>query len=288
MQGRKLPLYEIDRRAEIDLRTVLYVPPLGENTAFEGFQEVVARLRAPDGCPWDRKQTHSSLKRYLLEEAYELLDALDREDPVSIAEELGDLLLQILLHTQIGVEEGEFGMVDVLSGIHDKIVRRHPHIFAGTTVEGAEGVITAWENIKAQERLEKGNAEGSVGMLEGVPQALPALTQAQEIQERAARVGFDWADIVPVYGKVEEELREVREAAGTDQVAGEIGDLLFAVVNLSRWLGVDAEAALRSSGKSFRRRFRYIEEQVSASGKKLQELTLSELDVYWDEAKRKE
>lgn len=285
---QSLPLYEIDRQDQIGLRTVLYVPPLGEETSFEAFQEVVARLRAPDGCPWDRKQTHSTLKRYLLEETYELLDALDREAPAAIAEELGDLLLQILLHAQIGLEEGEFNMVDVLSGIHEKIVRRHPHIFADARVEDEAGVIAVWEQIKAREREDKGETERSAGMLEGIPRSLPALSQAQEVQTRAARVGFDWDDVSPVYEKIEEELLEVRQAESSDQIQAEIGDLLFAVVNLARWLGVDAETALRTTSARFRRRFQFIEKQAALTGKRLDQMTLAEMDRFWDEAKRNE
>ncbi len=283
-----LPLYEIDRRVEIGLRTVLFLPPLEAHTSFEAFQELVGRLRAPDGCPWDRKQTHESLRRYLLEETYELLEALDQQDEEKIAEELGDLLLQILLHAQIGIEEGEFSMKDVLSGIHQKIVRRHPHVFGGSKVEDAEGVVTVWDQIKAEERQQKNGIEEQGGRLSGVPTVLPALSQAQEIQSRAARVGFDWDDIKPVHEKVVEEHEEVRQAVGKTEVEAEIGDLLFAVVNLARWLEVDAEIALRAANLRFRKRFGFIEMRARQTGRELSEMTLAEMDLIWDEAKNQE
>jgi tetrapyrrole methylase family protein/MazG family protein len=283
---QSLQLYEIDRQPAIGLRTSLYVPPLDVYTSFEEFQEIVARLRAPDGCPWDREQTHQSLKRYLLEEAYELLDAIELEEPDKITEELGDLLLQILLHAQIGIEEGEFSMVDILSGIHQKIVRRHPHVFADTMVQDAQGVVHTWEKIKADERKEKDPDNDSTGMLKGLPRSLPALSQAQEIQERAARVGFDWETIDPVYEKVTEEFEETRRATDQKQLEAEIGDLLFAVVNLARWHKVDAEAALRSSGDRFRARFHHIERQAQNANRNLSEMSLSEMDRYWEEAKK--
>ena len=284
----KMPLFEIDRCDEVGLRTVLYLPPLEKHTSFEAFQELVGQLRAPGGCPWDRKQTHDSLRRYLLEETYELLDALDQKDEEKIAEELGDLLLQILLHAQIGIEEGEFSMTDVLSGIHQKIVRRHPHVFGNVTVEDADGVVATWEQIKAVERAEKKVADEPAGRLESVPAALPALSQAQEIQARAAHVGFDWEDIAPVHAKILEEIEEVRQADGEGEREVEIGDLLFAVVNLSRWLDVDAETALRYANRRFKNRFRFIERRANEQGRDLKDMTLAEMDLIWDEAKRKE
>ena len=283
-----IPLYEIDRQEEISLRTVLYVPPLPVEMSFEEFQEVIARLRAPDGCPWDREQTHLSLRRYLLEETYELLEALDNELPEKTAEELGDLLVQILLHAQIGVEEGEFGMADVLAGIHRKIVRRHPHVFGDLSVTDAGGVVATWEKVKAQERIENSETNSAVGLLRGVPASLPALSQAQEIQTRAARVGFDWDDIEPVYGKVTEEFAEVKEAAGSPRIESEIGDLMFAAVNLARWLNIDAETALRSTNARFKKRFEHIEKRATESGKQLTDMTLGEMDRFWAEAKSNE
>jgi tetrapyrrole methylase family protein/MazG family protein len=280
----EIPLFEIDRSPHTGLLTSLYVPPLVEGSAFEDFQEIVAHLRAPDGCPWDREQTHRSLRQHLLEETYEALDALDREDTQAMAEEFGDLLLQIVLHAQIASEAGEFRMVDILRGIHDKIVRRHPHVFGTTRVEGVGGVLANWEKLKAAERGT--NRGGEIkGLLDGVPASLPALSQAQEIQERAARVGFDWPDIQGVLEKVIEEVGEVREASGEEALTGELGDLFFAVVNLARWKNVDAESALRQTNARFRRRFAYIEEQARRQGKILQDMSLEEMDELWEAAK---
>ena len=261
----------------------LLVHALPEGSSFELFQEVIAHLRAPDGCPWDRKQTHGSLRPYLLEETYEALTALDAEDPGKMAEELGDLLLQIVLHAQIGSETGAFRMTDILRGIHDKIIRRHPHVFGDVVVHDEGGVLVNWERLKAEERAVNGEPEK--GMLDGVPVALPALTQAQEIQERAARVGFDWQDIEPVRRKILEELGEVDMAGDSVEREKELGDLLFAVVNLVRWHGVDAESALRETNQRFRNRFSYIEKRSRQTGKPLLQMSLEEMDVWWEEAK---
>src|SRR3990170_2577465 len=277
-------LFEIDRSPHIGLLTALYVPPLAADTSLEAFQEVVARLRAPDGCPWDMEQTHNTLRKYLLEETYEALEALDAEDPDALREELGDLMLQIVLHAQIGVEEGEFTMAEVLQGINQKIVRRHPHVFGETKIDGVDGVLQNWQKLKDQERFDNGVGE-TKGMLDGVPKILPALSQSQEIQDRDARVGFDWPDIQPVYEKLFEEIEEVRQAEGDNQRAGELGDLLFAVVNLVRWYKVDAESALRAANTKFRRRFAYIEKRARETGRELTGMTLAEMDQWWDEAK---
>ncbi len=280
-----LSLYEIDRSPHIGLLTALYVPPLGAGTSFEAFQEIIAHLRAPNGCPWDCEQTHLSLRPYLLEEAYEVLAALDSGDSQALREEFGDLLLQIVLHAQIASEEGEFRMADVLSGIHEKIVRRHPHVFGDVTVDGVGRVLQNWEKLKAEEREAKGKAEAS--LLDSVPLALPALIQAIEYQKRAARVGFDWREVTGVLDKICEEAGEVR-TANDDQRAAELGDLLFAVVNLARWYKVDAESALRESNLRFRRRFSYIEKTARAQGRELSAMSLEEMDALWDEAKREE
>ena len=282
-----LCLYEIDRSPYIGLLTILFVPALEKEASFEAFQEIIARLRAPDGCPWDKKQTHQSLRPYLLEETYELIDALDKEDPEKMAEEFGDLLLQILLHAEIAIEEGEFNMTDILQGIHRKIVRRHPHVFKQQNAKDADEVLVNWEKIKEEERQENGEAEKNKGLLDGIPAALPALLQAQQIQERAARVGFDWDTIEPVLGKVKEEMEEVQEAVGKPELASEVGDLLFSVVNLARWYEVDAESVLRETSQRFKKRFKYIEMQARKNGQDLNSMTLDEMDKYWDEAKGK-
>lgn len=262
----------------------LHIPPLGENTSFESFQEVVARLRAPDGCPWDREQTHLSLRPHLMEEAYEVLDAMDRSDSAALCEELGDLLLQIVLNAQIAYEDKEFRMTDVLEGINSKLIRRHPHVFGELSVGGVDGVLKNWEKLKEIERAQNGEADKK-GLLDGVPKAIPALTQAQEYQDRAARVGFDWAEIAPVIDKVREELDEVLQAPDEEQRAGELGDLLFAVVNLARWYKVDAESMLRQTNARFARRFKHIEARSAEQGRKLTEMTLEEMDRFWEEAK---
>ncbi|HIC95376.1 TPA: nucleoside triphosphate pyrophosphohydrolase, partial [Candidatus Bipolaricaulota bacterium] len=230
--SRTFPLYELDRQEGMDDLTTLHVPPLPRPSSLTTLQDVVAHLRAPDGCPWDREQTHQTLRPYLLEEAYEVLAALDADDPQLLREELGDLLLQILLHAQIAVEEGEFSLAQVAESIIAKLIHRHPHVFGDVMVADAQEVIRNWEQLKREERGERG------GIFSGIPASLPALACSQEIQKRVARLGFDWPDREGVWAKVEEELRELREARGEGR-AREFGDLLFVLVNLARWLGVD-------------------------------------------------
>jgi tetrapyrrole methylase family protein / MazG family protein len=285
-QVEALALYAIDRSPQVGLQTCLYLPPLGDNTSFEAFQEIVAHLRAPEGCPWDREQTHQTLRPHLLEEAYEVLSALDAGDPEALREELGDLLLQIVLHAQIAGEYGEFTMSDVLQGIHTKLVHRHPHVFTGLKIPDPKGVIENWERIKAAERASSGKE--AEGILAGVSLALPALSQAQSYQERAARVGFDWPNVQGVLDKIVEEVEEVRGTATTEGKALEVGDLLFAVVNLARWYGLDAESALREANARFRRRFARIEAAAHAQGRPLAEFSLEEMDALWESAKGEE
>ncbi len=280
-----LPLYEIDRSPHIGVLTTLYVPPLDPESSFEAFQEVIARLRAPDGCPWDRKQTHRSLRPYLLEEAYEVLDALDRDDPQALKEELGDLLLQILMHTQIATELGEFTMPDVLRTIHRKMVRRHPHVFGDVHVDSAEEVLRNWEQIKRREAKAQGKKQG---LLEGVGKALPALAKAQAVQRKVAEVGFDWDRLEPVWEKLMEELDEVRGASTHEERFRELGDAFFALVNLARWYNVDAESALREAVNRFIQRFREVERRLQARGRSLEEASLDEMDAAWEDAKRDE
>lgn len=278
-----LSLYEIDRSPHIAHLTSLYLPALPQPSSFEYFQEIIAHLRAPEGCPWDREQTHLSLRPYLLEEAYEVLEALDQEDSESLCEELGDLLLQVVLHSQIAIEDGSFSMADILAGISAKIVRRHPHVWGENTVvvNNVSDLNRVWE---AQKQAEKANTAQKSSLLADVPNAFPALIQAYKYQKKAAKVGFDWADIAPVYGKILEEVEEIRTAPNPDEQSKEIGDLLFAVVNLARWLKVDPEIALRESNQRFRRRFEYIEQH---SQQELSQMTLAEMDALWDEAKQK-
>ena len=261
----------------------LYIPALGEGTSFESFAEIVAHLRAPNGCPWDREQTHESLRKHLLEESYEAISAIDSADFEDMREEFGDLLLQVVLQSQIANEAGQFNVNQVIQGIHSKIVRRHPHVFGDVKLEGVDGVLANWEKLKEKERSEKKEVRG---LLDGVPQALPALSQAQEYQDRAARVGFDWADIQDVLDKVREEIDEIKNAETDFELASEIGDLLFALVNVARWKHVDAESALRGTNLKFKKRFAYVEQGAKKQGRNLSELSLEEMDVFWNDAKR--
>jgi len=279
----EIKLYEIDRSEHIGLLTSLYIPPLEEGTSFEAFQEIVAHLRAPDGCPWDREQTHESLRTHLMEEAYETLDALDSGDFDAIQEELGDLLLQIVLHSQIANEEGEFTINTVIKGIYDKIVRRHPHVFGEVQLDGVKGVLQNWEKLKEAERKDNGKKEK--GILDGVPLALPALTQAQEYQDRAARVGFDWPVVDGVLDKIAEEIQEIKEATNEEELIEEIGDLFFVLVNLTRWKKIDAESALRGTNLKFKQRFAHVEQGAKKQSRELSSLSLDEMDALWDEAK---
>ena len=261
----------------------LFVPSLGEGTSFEAFAEIVSHLRAPDGCPWDKEQTHATLRKHLLEESYETLSALDANDVDGMREEFGDLLLQIVLNSQIAYESGEFTMTHVTKSIYDKIVRRHPHVFGDVKLNGVDDVLTNWEKLKEKER---GGKKEDKGILDGVPAALPALNQAQEYQDRAARVGFDWSEIDDVLEKVREEIEEIKAAENLEQVKGELGDLFFVLVNLSRWREVDAESALREANLKFKRRFGYVEKSAKAQGRNLSDMTLEEMDAFWDEAKK--
>jgi tetrapyrrole methylase family protein/MazG family protein len=260
--------------------TVIYVPPLDIPGGFERFQETIAHLRAPEGCPWDRKQTHESLRPYLLEETYEVLDALDSGDVKALREELGDLLLQIVLHSQVAVDLGEFRMADVIAAINSKIIRRHPHVWGTTEVNDDQDVKVNWDKLKQVEK--NGERESR---LDGVPRALPALSLAFSYQDRAARVGFDWETIEPVIAKLHEEIGEMLAAEDDDSRAKEVGDLLFAATNVARWLGVDPESALRGANARFYRRFKYIEQQAALRGRGVDDMSLAEMDALWDEAK---
>ena len=263
--------------------TSLYIPSLREGTSFEAFAEIVAHLRAPNGCPWDREQTHKSLRKHLLEEAYEAIAAIDSGDFVDMREEFGDLLLQVVLQSQIANEEGQFNVNQVIQGIHSKIVRRHPHVFGDLQLDGVKGVLANWEKLKEHERRQKKEAKG---LLDGVPVALPALSQAQEYQDRAARVGFDWPEIEGVLEKISEEIEEVKRASDEEELAAEIGDLLFALVNLARWKKVDAESVLRETNRKFKKRFVYVEQGAKKQGRELSTLSLVEMEGFWQEAKR--
>jgi tetrapyrrole methylase family protein/MazG family protein len=247
------------------------------------------RLRLPDGCPWDREQTHESLRNHLLEEAYEVYDALAAGATPALAEELGDLLLQVVLHAQLAAEAGVFDLTDVEATLARKIVRRHPHVFGDAEARTATDVNRQWERIKADERSASGeNGAAPRGALDGVSRSLPALAASQEMQERAANIGYEWPTIEGVLDKVHEELAELRAAATRAEQAEEYGDLLFVLVNVARWEGIEAEAALRSANDKFRRRFASVERQARERGVALKDLSFDELDALWDAAKAEE
>lgn len=246
-------------------------------------REIVARLRAPDGCPWDREQTHSSLRALLVEECHEVIDAIERSDDANLREELGDLLLHVVMHAQMAEERGAFDLEHVAAEICEKMIRRHPHVFGDSAASNSEEVLQQWDAIK---RKEKGVDSG---VLDGVAASLPALLRAQTLQKKAARVGFDWPDAEPVFAKLGEETAEIREAVSVNDPAAiesEIGDLLFSAVNLARKLGVDAETALAGANKRFSARFRRIEESLRAQGRRPEDAPLEELDRLWEQAKR--
>ena len=282
MMEEKLKELDEDNYSET---TNWFIPSLEEGTSFEAFAEIIAHLRAPNGCPWDREQTHESLRKHLLEESYETIAAIDSGDFNSIREEFGDLLLQVVLQAQIANEEGQFNVNQVIQGIYSKLIRRHPHVFGDLKLDGVQGVLANWEKLKEAER--KNNGQKEKGLLDGVPVALPALSQAQEYQDRAARVGFDWAQIEGVLDKVKEEIEEIKNAETDFELASEIGDLFFALVNVARWKHVDAESALRSTNKKFKERFGYVEREAKNAGRNLSDLNLEEMDVLWNQAKEK-
>jgi tetrapyrrole methylase family protein / MazG family protein len=277
-----------------DLDAPLYVPPLAPELATHSpwaMPWISARLRAPDGCPWDREQTHESLRKHLLEEAYEVYDALADGATVALADELGDVLLQVVLHAQLAAEAGVFDLVDVEHAIATKIVRRHPHVFGDAEARTAGDVNRQWERIKAAERAEAAEATDGAGpksALDGISPSLPALAASQEMQERAANVGYDWPSIDGVLDKVAEELDEIRRASTPAERREEFGDLLMVLVNVARKEGIESEAALRAANDKFRRRFRSVERQAAERGVALRDLAFAALDELWDAAKAEE
>ena len=290
-----LSLYFPDSSKEITVKTLkedaailngaayLRVPPMDKNTSFENFQNTVAILRGPHGCPWDKKQTHRSIRDDFLQEVYELLDGLDRDDPKMIVEELGDILLHVVLQTQIGIDNGEFNMSDVISHVNNKIIFRHQHVFGNPEELTPDQVPLRWEQIKQKER-EKQHKKG--GLLDGISRAMPALSMAYSYQKRAAKTGFDWEDPDGVWDKLYEELEEFKKAGSPDEIEEELGDILFCVVNLARKYKTDPESALRMANLKFYDRFHYIEEKAKASGTDLFEMPASEKEMYWNEYKQ--
>ena len=246
---------------------------------FDALVDIIARLRATDGCPWDRKQTHASLRENLLEECYEVLEALDDGDSPRLCDELGDLLMQIVLHVQIATEAGEFELGEVVSGINTKLIRRHPHIFGNGKVKDAEEVALNWEALKREER------EPGTSILGSVPRRMPALGSSQTIQRRVAQVGFDWEDVGGIIEKLAEEVAELKQAESQELRAREFGDVLFTLVNFARRQGIDAEAALREANQRFSRRFNYMEEVCHRRGVNFANLSFDEQNALWEEAK---
>ena len=252
----------------------------GDMSEFSTLVDIIARLRSPEGCPWDRQQTHSSLREHFLEETYEVLEALDEQDMTELRQELGDLLMHIVFQVQIASETGEFKLGDVLTDINTKLIRRHPHVFGKQKVKDAGEVALHWEALKKEER-------GDASLLETVPKNLPALAYGQEIQHRAARVGFDWPDVAGVIDKLGEEVSEFRQAASQEERAKEFGDLLFTLANIARRMGIDLETSLREANKRFYKRFSYMEQMCRERGLKLNELSLDEQNALWEEAKER-
>ena len=313
---RPVKLFELDRQPHIDHLTSAYVPPLpampegllefGEDedevevftaedelvdtTSYNDVDvqplvDVIRTLREPGGCPWDIEQTHQSIRSNFIEEVYEYIEAVDNEDIEGMREELGDVLMQVVFHARMAEEAGNFDLQEVIDEVVDKLIRRHPHVFGDTEVSGSAEVLVNWDAIKKQEKTERKSA------LDGIAQGLPALLRAYKIQSKAAKVGFDWQDIEPVWAKVQEELGEFQEAlASGDKVAAEkeLGDVLFAIVNYARHHKIEPEVALEGTNNRFTSRFLYVEEQVHNSDKNWQDFTLDELDKFWDEAKKQE
>jgi tetrapyrrole methylase family protein/MazG family protein len=259
---------------------------------FEDLVALQARLRAPGGCPWDREQTHHTLKTYLIEETYEVLDALEQGDPNELTEELGDLLLQILFHADIGREAGRFDIADVISGIHEKMVRRHPHVFGKVKADTSAQVLKNWAQLKALEKKEvAASTQLLPSALEGIPRSLPALIEAHQLTRRAAQVGFDWETVEGIFAKLHEETCELRETLSQPDRSRreeEVGDLLFVAVNLARFLGLDSEVALKHSNLKFKLRFQNMEADAASSGQRLSQLSKDELEVLWEAAKKRE
>ena len=312
---RPVKLFELDRQPKIDHLTSVYIPPMGEDEnmpcgimAFGEDEEeeavenmvdtasfddvdiqplvdVTRTLREPGGCPWDREQTHASIRSNMIEEVYEYLEAVDAEDTEGMREELGDILMQIVFHARMAEEAGRFDLQDVIDEVVDKLIRRHPHVFGETKVTGSDEVLVNWEAIKKTEKTERKH------VLDGVTQGLPALLRAYKLQSKAAKVGFDWPDVKGVWDKVQEELAELQEAlASGDRAAAEneLGDVLFALVNYARHQKIEPEVALNGTNNRFAKRFAHVESCVEASGKAWQDFSLDELDQFWDEAKRLE
>ena len=258
-----------------------------EGSLFDQLVEIMAMLRSPAGCPWDRAQDSTSLKPYLIEEAYEVLEAIEEGTPHKLKDELGDLLFQVIFHAQLARERGDFDIYDILAGTIAKMTRRHPHVFGSAAASTPKEALQNWEEIKRQEKT----ATQATSVLDGVPRQLPSLLRAQRLQDKAARVGFDWPDIAQVWAKLSEELRELRASMDRHnraEIAEELGDVLFVLVNLARWLEINPDEALHNTSKKFIQRFQFIERELSRQGKTPQQATLAEMDALWEQAKHQE
>jgi tetrapyrrole methylase family protein/MazG family protein len=292
----QVPLYELDRVEGYGNLSLVWVPRSEreeiQNRTFGRLHKIVQILRSPEGCPWDREQTHASLRKNLIEETYEVLETIDDDDPDAMCEELGDLLLQVMLHAQMEEETGAFTVYDVVETLNEKLIRRHPHVFGRSKADNADEALVNWNEIKAEEKRKKGIDVQQLSVLSGVPRDLPGLMKAWKLQKKAAHVGFDWSDVREVFGKVQEELGELQEAMEAETPEGkkhqmeELGDLLFALVNLSRFLKVDPEEALALTNVKFVKRFSYIEEQLRLRGISFDQTDLPEMEAYWQEAKK--
>ncbi|WP_438314101.1 nucleoside triphosphate pyrophosphohydrolase [Sporosarcina sp. FA9] len=284
-----VPLFEIDRVAEIDNLTTVYVPPVKELEDrlkdWSTFRAIIAALRAPDGCPWDREQTHSSLKKYMIEEAHELIEAIVSEDEDAIIEELGDVLLQVFLHSQIGEDDGYFSMEDVLQTLGAKMIRRHPHIFGDVTVANSDEVLQNWQTIKSEEKMQ------SDSLLDGQNRHMSSLLTSLNYQKEAAKVGFDWPTIEGAFDKFAEEWKEFQHeivSGSEERQLDELGDVLFTVVNIARFLKLSPEEAMMHANRKFRKRFAFVEESVMKQRGAFLDYTLDELEAFWQKAKGKE
>lgn len=285
---RKIPLYELDWQEDIDYLTSIYIPKdLGNKKDFQDLLDIIETLRNPGGCPWDREQTHESLKSALLEECYEVIDAIENEDEDALIEELGDVLLQVVFHASIGKEDGYFDIMDVIGGISNKMINRHPHVFGNEEANTSEQVLVNWDEIKKEEKGIKTLTEE----MQNIAKSLPATTRAYKVQKKAKKVGFDWDDVNCAMDKVKEELNEIKEVYNCEDksiIEGEVGDLLFACINVARFLEVDGELALDKTIKKFIKRFSYIENEAIKNNKNLKDITLEEMDKLWEEAKTSE
>jgi tetrapyrrole methylase family protein/MazG family protein len=287
---KEVALYELDRETSVNNLTSVYIPPVKNmemlHHQFTSLRQIIAQLRGPNGCPWDKEQTHHSLKKYLIEECYELLEAIEKEDIDHIIEELGDVLLQVVLHAQIGEDDGMFSIDDVIKGISDKMVRRHPHVFGETIVQDSDEVLTNWDAIKRKEK----DTIDEESILDSISTALPALSKAYHLQKKAAKVGFDWPTTHGAWEKIKEEISEFEEELKLNRddllIMKEFGDILFALVNVARHYKIEPEEALSSTNNKFYDRFRYIEKKATENQKELKNMSLEEMDEYWNEAKK--